>query len=1590
MLRLSGCRSGWPPSFLPRPCRAVVAIIVGTIALLGTGTGFAQTATVPGEPVNLTTTAYGNRSMTLRWQPAPDNGSPITRYQVRHAQGIPTGGWTNVPGRGAGRTYPFSNLASGTSYTFQVRAINAIGSSSPASITTTTAGAPGAVRSLSANPANERAILRWDRPSSVGGQGALLIRYEYQQKAGSGNWSDWKFIGGAHSSSRLVTGLSNGTKYSFRVRAVNQDKLTGPDGSTVSTTPAPQFHMYLNNGGFRQGGDGVTATISVSDNIVLDTPQTFNLEWQGDPVNNNFFMRTDNPATITLPAGHFSASVVIRAKDTGSPYYNLPVESELVAKLGGTVIDSKPLTLYDHDSQPVVTLSTSTPSVEEGGAITLKVSLSAATSDPIHLRLSIANPNRRQITNIPTEFGAGSQGFRISANQQTKTYTIETEDNAIKDGDDKLTFIIARPLSGSNLNRYFTLGTHAVAVTVRDNEPADIPTIKAISNAANESGDPNKNAKLNFGVILSKPVNQTVTVDYRTANGGAIAGTDYVAKSGTLTFAPNEVRKDVQVEILEDGVGDHRETFRLWLDRETGPAVLTRFNWAIGTIYDEKPTLVVSDASVHESGDGTDADMNFKVHLQHAAEDATVTVNYATANGTAQAGSDYTAKSGTLTFRPGDPSSQIVTVPVKDDTVEDSGETFSLRLSNPTGGAQLHVSQSKGTGTILNEEAAGVAASFPASESTSVSHSGAEDRPQVLVAFSEAVATFAADTPSVKVTGGRVSSVQAHTEDGLENAYAFVLAPDGDGDVTFALAADAACASGGICTEGGTPLSQVPTARAIPGPGAATEAEDSAEAVNTPPEEEPEPEPEPLPPLTASFEGVPAEHDGSTVFTFQLRFSEDPAVSYKVLRDDAFSVSSGGLVDKARRVNGRDDLREIHIQPSGHGPITIHLPGSADCNAAAAICTADGRPLSNSSAATVRGLAALSVADAQVTEAAGATVDFVVSLSRAATGPVTVEYATADGSATAGADYTSASGVLTFSAGQTTKTVPVTVLDDVHDDDGETFTLRLSNAAGARIADSEATGTIENADPLPKGWLARFGRTSATQVVGLLDARFDEAAMPSSQLTLGGRSWRLSDLHGNNETPAAGDAAPVRGQTGPDPVSAPAPDLLHANPTMPAAVPTGTGSGEATPLERLAWGLLTRSDWSVDRRQFLSRSSFNLSLSALGGASDGAALETARVRETPGHWSMWGRGALTHFGGIDDGVSLDGDVLTGLLGVDYSRERWLAGVALAYNDGDGTYRASADAAAGTLASTLVSVHPYLRYALTDRLSAWGALGYGEGELRLRPERDGANEQEAMETAMQMRMGALGLRGTLFAGATTELALKSDLLWVSTASEATDGLQAVDGAAASRLRLLLSGRHRHALATGADLTPSFELGLRYDDGVAETGLGVELGGGLHYTDPVLGLTVETRARALLAHEDGGYEEWGLSGSLQLDPGRLGRGLSLRLDSGWGATESGADALWQRQDTAGLAQGPGLATPQGRIKAEWGYGLDVPWTHGLLTPYASVELAGGGSRTTILGWRFKLGQSLSLSLAGERRETAHARPEHGLMLRGSLPW
>ena len=215
--------------------------------------------------------------------------------------------------------------------------------------------------------------------------------------------------------------------------------------------------------------------------------------------------------------------------------------------------------------------------------------------------------------------------------------------------------------------------------------------------------------------------------------------------------------------------------------------------------------------------------------------------------------------------------------------------------------------------------------------------------------------------------------------------------------------------------------------------------------------------------LTASFANVPADHNGSN-FTFQLSFSENVEAGYARIRDHAFTVT-GATIDSASRITqGSNQGWNVEVNPTGNEAITITLPETTNCSDDEAICTDDERMLSHSTEERVEGPPAISVSDATVQEAEGATLAFSVTLSHASSRTVTVSYATQDGTATAGPDYTATSATLTFNAGDLSQTVEVTVLTDSEDEGQETLTLTLSNPSQATLGDGTGTGTIENGE----------------------------------------------------------------------------------------------------------------------------------------------------------------------------------------------------------------------------------------------------------------------------------------------------------------------------------------------------------------------------------------------------------------------------------------------------------------------------------------------------------------------------------------------
>ena len=629
----------------------------------------------------------------------------------------------------------------------------------------------------------------------------------------------------------------------------------------------------------------------------------------------------------------------------------------------------------------------------------------------------------------------------------------------------------------------------------------------------------------------------------------------------------------------------------------------------------------------------------------------------------------------------------------------------------------------------------------------------------------------------------------------------------------------------------------------------------------------------------------------------------------------------------------------------------------------------------------------LSVADATAKEGARLPMmPFIVRLSAPAPGPVQVHVSTRPStpvSAQPGQDYAPGSYDLTFRVGETEKTVWIWLYDDLHDDGGETFEVVLSHARGAPIGDGVAVGTIENADPLPAAFLARFGRTLAQQTLTGLTGRLTAPRTPGLQGTLAGQTFQVEPAEGRAATPTglltqvlAGVAQGFGGQPG----SGELPGPLADDPRR---------------------GALQGSPRLLTPRQVLLGSRFTL---------------TSQPDAGGGSFGFWGRAAQGYFDGAERGdgtaLTLDGAVTTGFLGADYARGPWLLGVALTHSRATGSYAAlggpapcplpdqtvcdgAVRAGTGDTETTLTAAIPYAALEVAERLQLWGAGGYGAGDVTLKTM--GAR----YEADTTWAMAAAGLRGALLpptAGAAgPDLAVTSDAFWTRTASDRTRDL-AASASQVTRLRLGLAGSWRMAVGTppadarsGASLTPKLELGARQDGGDAETGLGVEIGGGVAWVEPALGLSLDLAGRTLLAHENDDLRDRGFSAALAFDPTPgtpRGPSLSLRQDVGSPAT-GGLDALFT---AAPLATRTGQAAPS-RWGLEAAYGVPVFGGHFTGSPHLGVGLA-PRIRDYRLGWRLTpdatSALALSLDLAATRQERDAAAPVHTVGVEVLAQW
>ena len=829
-----------------------------------------------------------------------------------------------------------------------------------------------------------------------------------------------------------------------------------------------------------------------------------------------------------------------------------------------------------------------------------------------------------------------------------------------------------------------------------------------------------------------------------------------------------------------------------------------------------------------------------------------------------------------------------------------------------------------------------------------------------------------------EVSGGRMRRARRLSPPS-NVAWRMTVEPDSAEAVAVTLRGDRPCGEqGAMCTGDGRRLSNSPSLR-VAGP--------------------------PVEPLTASFEEMPAAHDGER-FTFGLTFSEEPKVSYRTLRDHAFAVGGGKVRSARRRQQGSDRRWTITVEPSGFGAVSIRLPETGSCSARGAICTADGRPLSHSLSATVRAPVGIAVADARVDENAGALLAFAVTLSRAASGSVTVDYATANGSATAGDDYTAASGTLRFGAGESSKTVEVGVLDDAHDEGEETFTLVLSNASGGRVTDGEATGTIVNRDPLPRALLARFGRTAAVHVVEHVEERMEAPREPGFRGAVAGRELRpgmardvalqfLGRLGGAAGAQAPGGAhTPLAGPGGSGAGTLGTPGLSGGGMGMPGAggllggggLPGGAATGGAAMLPGAAGapgGAAGPGGGMLDG-----------GLYALGLGGDelltGSSFALNRETGHGGILSFWSRGARSSFQGREGALSLGGDVRTTMFGADYAKGPLVVGLSLARSQGLGDY---AGTAAGRVASAVTGLYPWLGYQLNERVSVWGVTGYGTGGLLLTPAGG-----PALESGLSMKMTAAGTRGELVAGGAGGfgLAFKADALWVGTASEGVEGpagRMAATAAAVTRFRTGLEGSRAYTPGGRLSLKPVVEVGLRHDGGDAETGAGMDVGAGLVVSDAGSGLAVDVRVRTLLVHQDEDFRERGIAVSLSYNPTpQTPLGFTAKVAPSWGGqATSGAEALWGRETMAGMAHGS--FGSGNRLDGEVGYGLPVG-SRFVGTPRVGFTTSDYGRDYRVgyaLGVLENEGLTFQLGFDAQRRESPMlGGASNGLLGRASVGW
>ncbi|MDM8527234.1 Calx-beta domain-containing protein [Anaerolineales bacterium HSG24] len=415
--------------------------------------------------------------------------------------------------------------------------------------------------------------------------------------------------------------------------------------------------------------DGGMATITVT----LDIPASIVTTIAYSTTDNSAIAGTDynnTTGSLTFAPGQTVQTISVPIID------NLNIESDqtFFVNLGnpsgmlmGTPV-SATVTIVDEDIPTIQLTSNSYSQNEDVGSIQVEVTLSKAVNATINVDYTTSDGT----ASAGTDYTSTSGTLTFIPNQISQTLTIPLVIETTIEDDEFFYLSLSNPISA-------TLSSPISATLTIVND--DIPSVY-LSNSTysvNEAG-----GTVNLEIQLSIPSLTTVTVNYATADGSAVASVDYNTASGSVTFAPSQTVMTVPVTIFNDGAIESNETFSFALSNPNKATLGSPDNATITIVNDDvtPPPQLQFAAANYTVAEG-DGSVIVQVTLSPASGN-TITVDYATNNGAALSGSDYTVTTGTLTFNSSE-TSQNITVPITDDaTVLEPLETFTINLSNPT------------------------------------------------------------------------------------------------------------------------------------------------------------------------------------------------------------------------------------------------------------------------------------------------------------------------------------------------------------------------------------------------------------------------------------------------------------------------------------------------------------------------------------------------------------------------------------------------------------------------------------------------------------------------------------------------------------------------------------------------------------------------------------------------------------------------------------------------------------------------------------------------------------------------------------------